>query len=84
MPRIAAIQQRVRDSQVRGPRVRGSLEIKVSGGCRTAPLPAEAVSMSSYLKPARGETYITLIDGLDLREAIPQSDWQAKIPASGA
>jgi len=83
VPRIAAIQQRVRESLVRGPRIRGSLEIKVSGGCRTAPIPAGPVLMSSFLKPARGETYITLTDGLDLRQLIPQSDWQAKMPACG-
>jgi hypothetical protein len=84
VPRVAAIQQRVRASVERGPRVRGSLEIKVSGGCKTAPIPAGPVLMSSFLKPARGEPYITLLDGLDLRQVIPQSDWQAKLPACGA
>ena len=82
--RLAEIQERVRHSQTRGPRVRGSLEIKVSGGCRTAPIPGGPVLMSSFLKPGRGETYITLVDGLDLRNVIPQADWQSKLPACGA
>jgi hypothetical protein len=84
VPRIAAIQQRVRESMEHGPRVRGSLEIKVSGGCKTAPIPAGPVLMASFLKPARSEPYITLLEGLDLRQLIPQSDWQAKLPACGA
>ncbi|QCK88094.1 hypothetical protein E8L99_21200 [Phreatobacter aquaticus] len=83
VPRVAAIQQRVRASLVQGPRVRGSLEIQVSGGCRTAPIPEGAVPMSSFLKPARGETYITLVSDLDLRRVIPLGDWQAKIPECG-
>ena len=83
VPRVAAIQQRVRASLVQGPRVRGSLEIQVSGGCRTAPVPDGAVAMSSFLKPARGETYITLVSDLDLRRVIPLADWQAKIPECG-
>jgi hypothetical protein len=84
VPRIAAIQQRVRASLASGPRVRGSLEIKVSGGCKTAPIPAGPVLMASFLKPARGEPYINMVDGLDLRQLIPQADWQAKLPACGA
>lgn len=83
VPRVAAIQQRVRASLERGPRVRGSLEIRVSGGCKTASIPAGPVLMSSLLKPGRGETYITLVDGLDLRQLIPQADWHAKLPVCG-
>lgn len=82
--RIAAIQQRVRDSLVRGPRVRGGLEVRIAGGCRTAPVPAGPVSMSSYLKPGRDESYITLVADLDLRRFIALRDWDQKIPACGA
>ncbi|MDP2804021.1 MAG: hypothetical protein Q8O26_19295 [Phreatobacter sp.] len=80
VPRVEAIQRRVRASLVQGPRVRGSLEIQVSGGCRTAPIPDGAVAMSSFLKPARGETYITLVSDLDLRRVIPLANWQSTIP----
>ena len=36
------------------------------------------------LYDTRSSTYITLVDGLDLRQFIPVADWQAKIPACGA
>jgi hypothetical protein len=81
LPRITAIQERVRASQNQPGRLRGSIEIKVSGGCRTAAIPAGPVLMSSFLRPARGESYITLVDGLDLRQLIPAPDWQTKMPA---
>lgn len=84
LPRIAAIQDRVRASHGQAGRIRGSIEIKVSGGCRTTRIPAGPVFMSSFLRPSRDETYITLVDGLDLRQFIPVADWQAKIPACGA
>lgn len=81
LSRLTAIQERVRASRDQPGRVRGSIEIKVSGGCRTAPVPEGPVTMSSYLKPARDEGYITLVDGVDLRQLIPSSDWQTKLPA---
>ena len=84
LPRIAAIQDRVRASHGQAGRIRGSIEIKVSGGCRTTRIPVGPVFMSSFLRPSRDETYITLVDGLDLRQFIPVADWQAKIPACGA
>lgn len=84
LARVADIQNRVRASQGQAGRLRGSIEIKVSGGCRTARIPAGPVLMSSFLRPSRAETYITLVDGLDLRQFIPVADWQAKIPACGA
>ncbi|MGU9982182.1 hypothetical protein ACJ4V0_19285 [Phreatobacter sp. HK31-P] len=84
LPRVAAIQERVRASEGQAGRIRGGIEIKVSGGCRTARIPAGPVLMSSFLRPSRGETYITLVDGLDLRQYISVADWQAKIPACGA
>lgn len=80
LPRLTAIQERVRASRDQPGRLRGSIEIKVSGGCRTAPVPEGPVAMSSYLKPARDEGYITLVDGIDLRQLIPSTDWQAKLP----
>ncbi len=84
LARVADIQNRVRASQGQAGRLRGSIDIKVSGGCRTARIPAGPVLMSSFLRPSRAETYITLVDGLDLRQFIPVADWQAKIPACGA
>lgn len=84
LDRIGAIQQRVRQSRASGPRVRGSLEIRIGGGCRTAPIPPGPVAMSSYLKPGRTETYITLVEDLDLRRLIAEADWAAKVPACGA
>jgi hypothetical protein len=81
LSRLTAIQERVRASRDQPGRLRGSIEIKVSGGCRTAPIPEGPVAMSSYLRPSRDETYITLVDGIDLRQLIPSTDWQAKLPA---
>jgi hypothetical protein len=80
VPRMAALQERLRASRASGPRIRGSLEVTVSGGCATGAVTPGPVLMSSFLKPARGETYITLLDGLDLRQHIPLADWDQKIP----
>jgi hypothetical protein len=81
VPRLAAIQERSRASREHGPRIRGSVEIRVSGGCARQAIPAGPLAMSSYLKPARDESFITLNSDADLREALAQSGQQGPIPA---
>ncbi|QCI68986.1 hypothetical protein E8M01_01480 [Phreatobacter stygius] len=80
VPRLAAIQALGRDSRTSGPRIRGSVEIRVAGGCARSAIPDGPVRISSFLKPAREESFITLTEDTDLRAAIAAADWQDKVP----
>ncbi|MFS8044532.1 hypothetical protein [Rhizobium sp. BR 314] len=80
VPRLAAIQERTRASLQHGPRVRGSIEITVTGGCTRETIPAGPLAVSTYLKPARGEGFITLSANADLRGMIAAKRQQVSLP----
>ncbi len=80
VPRLASIQERTRVSIKYGPRVRGSIEIAVTGGCVRADIPAGPFAVSTYLKPARGESFITLSTDADLRGMIMAKGQQVSLP----
>ncbi len=80
VPRLAAIQERTRVSIKYGPRVRGSIEIAVTGGCVREDIPAGPLPVSTYLKPARDESFITLSANADLRGMITGKDQQVSLP----
>lgn len=84
VPRLAALQARIRASQERGPRLRGSIDIRVSGGCLKGTVADGPLPVSSYLKPARGESFITLTEDMDLRQTIPSADWAERMPPCAA
>lgn len=84
VPRLTALQARIRLSRTQGPRLSGSIDIRVSGGCARSAIPAGPVRVSSYLKPARQESFITLTEDADLRDAIPVADWQSHVPSCAA
>lgn len=80
VPRLAELQARIRASQQQGPRLRGSIDIRVSGGCLRGAVADGPLPVSSYLKPARDEGFITLSQDVDLRQMIPSSDWAERMP----
>jgi len=82
-PRLAAIQERARRSQISGPRTRGSVAIQVSGACAKGPIPAGPVRVSSYLKAAQNDDYIPLAMDFDLRQEIKATDWEQKVRLCG-
>lgn len=84
VPRLAALQARIRASQERGPRLRGSIDIRVSGGCIRGTVAEGPLPVSSYLKPGRGEMFITLTEDVDLRQSIPSADWAERMPRCAA
>ena len=84
VPRLAALQARIRASRERGPRLRGSIDIRVSGGCLREAVAEGPLPVSSYLKPGRGEAFIALTEDVDLRRAIPSADWAERMSRCAA
>lgn len=64
--RLALLQEKVRNSRIKRPRIRGSTEIEILRACIAGLLPAGPIYFSTYIKPAEKDDYIPLSIDSDL------------------